>query len=104
MKPDLDPLGEAVAVATAVPTVTVERAPSRVKVTSAPLSMIETLIAFASTPGFLAAHFHGFAVAVAYSDSYTSIVGIERVYGDVTLSSDAVNSVSYTHLTLPTKA
>ena len=65
MVPDLDPLGEADAVATAVPTVTVERAPSKVKETSAPLSMIETLIAFDSLPGFLAAHFHGFAVAEA---------------------------------------
>ena len=65
MKPDVDPLGEAVAVATAVPTVTVERAPSKVRVTSAPLSMIATLSAFASTPGFLAAHLNGFADAVA---------------------------------------
>ena len=45
--------------------VTVERAPSKVRVTSAPLSMIATLIAFASTPGFLAAHLNGFADAVA---------------------------------------
>tara|TARA_B100001778_G_scaffold150797_1_gene123824 strand:+ start:891 stop:1034 length:144 start_codon:yes stop_codon:yes gene_type:complete len=46
MYPDLDPLGEAVAVATAVPIVVVERAPPKVKLTSAPLSMIATLIAF----------------------------------------------------------
>ena len=65
MYPDLDPLGEAVAVATAVPIVVVERAPPKVKLTSAPLSMIATLIAFASIPGFLAAHFHGFDDAVA---------------------------------------
>ena len=65
MYPDLDPLGEAVAVTTCVPIVVTDNALSKVRVTSAPLSMIATLIAFASTPGFLAAHLNGFADAVA---------------------------------------
>ena len=50
---------------TCVPIVVTDNALSKVRVTSAPLSMIATLIAFASTPGFLAAHFHGFDDAVA---------------------------------------
>ena len=65
MKPDLEPLGDPDAVETCVPTVEVDNAPSKVRVTSAPLSMMPTLIAFASTPGFLAAHLNGFDVAVA---------------------------------------
>ena len=46
MKPDLEPLGDPDAVETCVPTVVVVNALSSVKVTSAPLSMIATLIAF----------------------------------------------------------
>ena len=64
MKPDLEPLGDPDAVETCVPTVGVASAPSSERVTSAPLSMIATLIAFDSTPGFLAAHLNGFDVAV----------------------------------------
>ena len=62
-----------------MPTVGVASAPSSERVTSAPLSMIATLIAFDSTPGFLAAHLNGFAVAVKYVASYTSTVGIDSV-------------------------
>ena len=65
MYPDLDPPGEAADVTTSVPIVETERAPFKVRVTSAPFSMIATLIAFDSLPGFLAAHLNVFAVAPA---------------------------------------
>jgi len=39
-----------------VPIVVTDNAPSSERVTSAPLSIIETLIAFEETPGLLAAH------------------------------------------------
>ena len=48
-----------------MPIVEVESAPSSERVTSAPLSMIATLIAFDETPGLLAAHLNGFAAAEA---------------------------------------
>ena len=65
MNPDFAPLGDPDAVETCVPTVGVASAPSKVRVTSAPLSMIATLIAFDEVPGLLAAHLNVFAVAVA---------------------------------------
>ena len=53
--------------------------------------MIPTLIPLPSLPGVLAAQLNGFDAAPRYVASYTSTVGIESVYGEVTLSSDAVN-------------
>ena len=72
-----------------VPTVVVARAPSRVRLTSAPLSITATRIAFASAPTSLAAHLNGLAAALKYVASYTSFVGMESVYGEVTASSEA---------------